>query len=884
MPDPGRAEDLAEFVGLLGELRVWAGMPSYRSLAKQVGPLMRPARVVSVSTVVDVFKVGRRRLDLDLMIAIVRALGLDERAVDPWRAAYLRIQRDAKAIGPEGVFRQLPPDLATFTGRRDEVDRLMTAATIPSAAEPTVVVAVIEGMAGVGKTQLALHAAHKLVRAGQYTDLQLYANLRGYDPDRPPADPAAVLDAFLRQLGVGAQRVPQTLEERAAMFRDRMHGRAALVVLDNAAEALQLRHLIPSSPTCLVLVTSRRSLTELPDATVLMLGVFDEQESLQLLARVAGADRVGAEPRAARRIVELTGGLPLAVALAAARLRSRPAWSLEKLADRLAKGAGAEPGVTAVLDLSYQGLPRTAQRVFRLLGVDPGLDVTADSVAALVGMDLDEVDQLLELLQDEHLVHQQVLGRYELHDLVRAFAAETCRAVDPSSQRHAALTRSLDWYLHSVYAATDLVNRNRYRNGDLPRPAALPVAEPVDGDEARAWLSAERANLLATIRYAATEGWTGHAWRFSQALWSYYFASGLNSDWAESLHHGLAAAEADGDTAAQAELWHAQGSFDLVAGRFDRALPCTREALRLRKVAGDPVKTAATLGNLACVLSDMGQYREGAGFFHEALALMRETGNRHGEATCLHNMGIGACAMGRYRQALDWLTQALALYRESGDEDHQTFVLTPIGLNWSLLGEHDQAAATVAKAVALAEETGANRRLAPAINVLGVLATERGDYEEAAREFRRAQALAREIGDWGEETEALFELGVNALRAGDPTGALNFLDRTAARVDDHRYHRWLLLLPQYRGDALLALGDPAGAAELYQRVLAAEDDSEAVVQARAAYGMARVALATDPSDRGTARSWLHEALRISAEAEFPALKRDITATLVAVGC
>ncbi|MBF9071268.1 tetratricopeptide repeat protein [Streptacidiphilus fuscans] len=882
LPDPGSAGDLAEFIGLLGELRAWAGMPSYRTLAKQVGPLMRPPCVVSLSTVVDVFKVNRRRLDLDLVIAIVRALGLDEQTVGLWRAAYLRIQRDAQASGPTGALRQLPADLATFTGRHAEVDRLVTAATTPSDSEPTVSVLVIEGMAGVGKTQLALHAAHSLVRSGHYADVQLYTNLRGYDPDRPPADPAAVLDSFLRQLGVAPQRVPETLEERAAMFRDRMNGRAALVVLDNAAEVSQVRELIPSSPSCLVLVTSRRSLTELPDASVLRLDVFTEQEALQLLARVAGADRVDAEPQAARRIVELTGGLPLAVALAAARLRSRPAWSVAELADRLAKGAGAEPGVTAVLDLSYQGLPKAAQRLFRLLGVDPGLDATVDSVAALVGIDPDEADQLLELLQDEHLAHQQVLGRYEMHDLVRAFAAETSRATDAEADRNAALTRWLDWYLHSVYAATDLVNKNRYRNGDLPRPPELPVAEPADDDEARAWLSAERANLLAATRFAATEGWPGHSWRYAQALWSYYFASGLNSDWAESLRHGLAAAEVDGDAAAQGELWHARGSYEVVAGRFDRALPYTREALRLRKVAGDPVKTATTLGNLACVLSDMGQFRQGLEFFHEALALMRETANGHGEANVLHNMGIGAYAMGRHRQSLELLGEALALYRESGNKDHQTFVLIPTGLNMSLLGDHDGASAAVAQAVALAEDMGAGRRLAPAINVLGTLAMERGDHEEAAQEFRRAQALAHEIGDWGEETEAWFELGVNALRSGDPAGAVTFFDEVATRLDGRKYHRWILLLPQYRADALLALGDLAGAAELYQRVLDAEDDSEAVVRARAAYGMARLARAADPSDLSTARSRLHQALRLLEKAEFPSLEQTVTATLVDV--
>ncbi len=883
VPDPSGAVDLAEFIGLLGELRERAGMPSYRLLAKRVGAVVRPARVVSPSTVVDTFKVGRRRLDVDLVTAIVRALGVDEEGVGCWREACLRVHREAKTEGEAGVLRQMPADLATFTGRHGEIARLLETATGPSAGEPTVRISVIEGMAGVGKTQLALHAAHRLVRAGDYSDLQLYANLRGYDPDRPPADPAAVLDSFLRQLGVAAQHVPQALEERAAMFRDRMHGRAALVVLDNAADVGQVRELIPSSPTCLVMITSRRSLTELPEATVVRLEVFREDESLQLLARIAGADRVDAEPQSARRLVELSGGLPLAVALAAARLRSRPAWSLQKLADRLAKGAGPEPGVTAVLDLSYQGLPKTAQRVLRLLGTDPGLDATVDSVAAMAGIDLDEADRLLEMLQDEHLVQQQVLGRYELHDLVRAFAGETSRAVDSLAERNAAVTRWLDWYLHSVYAVTDLVNRNRYRNGDLPRPPALPVAEPTDDEEARAWLSAERANLLAATRHAATEGWTGHAWRFTQALWAYYYASGLNSDWAQSLHYGLAAAEADGNAAAQAELWHARGNFEVVAGRLDRALPYTREALRLRKIAGDRAKTAATLGNLGCVLSDMSQYGQGMEIFHEALALMRETGNRHGEASCLHNMGIGACAMGRHRQALDWLTQALVLYQETGNKDHQTFVLIPIGLTRSLLGEHDQAAAVLAEATALAEQTGAHRRLAGAINVLGMLATERGDYQEAAREYRRAQELAREIGDWGEETEALFELGVNALRADDPAAALEFLDQAAARQQDRPYHRWVLPLPQHRGDALLALGDLAGAAELYQGVLASEEESEAVVRARAAFGLARIAMTQDEADRDTARTRLHQALRILDGAEFPSLEQTITAALIEAG-
>lgn len=264
MPDPDRAEDLAEFVGLLGELRAWAGLPSYRVLAKRVGPLMRPAREIPLSTVVDTFKTERRRLDLDLVVAVVRALGADEPTVDRWRAACIKVHGLAKSGGPAGVFGQLPTDLATFTGRREELARLISQATHPQeglgSGAHTVVISAIEGMAGVGKTQLAIRAAHELVRAGHFTDVQLHVNLRGFDADLPPADPSAVLEAFLRQLGVPVQQIPATRDERAAMFRDRLRERHALILLDNAADEEQVRDLIPAAPSCLVLITSRRSL------------------------------------------------------------------------------------------------------------------------------------------------------------------------------------------------------------------------------------------------------------------------------------------------------------------------------------------------------------------------------------------------------------------------------------------------------------------------------------------------------------------------------------------------------------------------------------------------------------------------------------------------
>ncbi|MER5641290.1 hypothetical protein ABT095_30635 [Kitasatospora sp. NPDC002227] len=235
-PDPGQAADLAEFIGQLGKLVVWAGAPSHRELARRVGPLLRPPQELSKSTISDAFVPTRRRLNLELVVGIVRALGLDEPVVGRWRDACVRLHAEARTGGPAGVFRQLPADLATFTGREAALRELLKAAEAPAGGQPrTVVLSAIEGMGGIGKTRLAVHAAHELVRRGRYRDLQLYVNLRGFDPGQQPADPAEVLDGFLRALEVPAQHIPAGLDARAAMFRDRMHSRRAIVLLDNAA-------------------------------------------------------------------------------------------------------------------------------------------------------------------------------------------------------------------------------------------------------------------------------------------------------------------------------------------------------------------------------------------------------------------------------------------------------------------------------------------------------------------------------------------------------------------------------------------------------------------------------------------------------------------------
>ncbi|MEV7123424.1 AfsR/SARP family transcriptional regulator [Kitasatospora griseola] len=354
----------------------------------------------------------------------------------------------AAAAGDEvGVLHLLPAELPNFVGREAELDALLGGGgalrgggalfgggalhgrgTGSGCRPPSVGITVIEGMAGVGKTSLAVRVAHELVRAGRFADLQLYANLRSFDPHQDRAEPTDVLDGLLRVLGVDASRIPSRMDARAALFRDRLHGREALLLLDDALDEQQIRPLIPSGPGCLVLVTSRRSLAGLDCTTPLRLGTFSAPESLDLLDAVLGAERVGAEPEAAMRVADLCGHLPRALALAAYRLRTRPAWSLADLAGHLEDGGFAagvgDRSLWAAFRSSYRNLPALPARVFRLLAAGRDRRVTAQWVAALAGLDVHTARAALELLVDEHLLLQNAPGRYRMHDLLYAFACE----------------------------------------------------------------------------------------------------------------------------------------------------------------------------------------------------------------------------------------------------------------------------------------------------------------------------------------------------------------------------------------------------------------------------------------------------------------------------
>lgn len=738
-PDPARAGDLAEYIELLGQLRTWAGAPSLRTLAKRVGPLLRPPRVVSHSTVGEAFQTRRRRLDLELVLAIVRALGADEAAVGRWRAAYTRIQYRAKTDGPSGAHRQLPPDLATFTGREAALKDLLAAVpAIPAASasmasavggEPrTVVVSAVEGMAGIGKTQLVIHAAHELLRSGRYGDVQLYVDLRGFDADQPPADPAAVLDSFLRALEVPARHIPADLAGRAAMFRDRMHGRHALVVLDDAAGAEQVRDLIPASPTCLVLITSRRSLgglDGLDGAACHTLDVFGREEALGLLRRILGPARVEAEPEAADRLLHACGHLPLAVALAAARLRSRPAWSLARLADRLAVSLGevavADRSLQAVFDLSYESLPESARLVFRLLGGHPGADFTAESVAAAANLSLAEAADALELLLNEHLVQQRAEDRYRLHDLLKRYSVERALAELDAGDRSAATARLLEWYGARAGHALDLVKPARIRHPDWrPRPgAALPAdaasavgLEDVgfqDVAAAKSWLDQHADTLPEAAELAERQGLPGPAWQ----LWAAAVDIETNGNpvAAERLaRRALAGAARAADPAVRAWLLFTIGGSLGQRREFQAGIQAHEQAIRLARQVGDRHTENLYRGWLSYQYSESGRPQTGLELAEQAWEAARGQGTR-AESNALNAMATALHALGRPVTALGYIRRIAVLAQDGGDVEYLAAARRNVGYTLMVLGRYAEAIPEFDEAVVHFQATGNTLRI-----------------------------------------------------------------------------------------------------------------------------------------------------------------------------
>ncbi|WP_307834544.1 tetratricopeptide repeat protein [Paractinoplanes lichenicola] len=760
LPDPGVAGSIDGLVQQLRLLKVWADDPSYEAIAARINQSRREQ--TSRATVADCFKPGRRRLRADLVVAIVQALHPDGGYVAQWRQALRTVGGATRAAAQVRVRDALPPELPGFTGRAAELDRLL---------EPGRVAA-IEGMAGIGKTQLALQAAHHLVRRERF-DRVFFVDLRGFHPDpgQPPAEPTAVLDGLLRLLEVPGSKIPHDPGARAELCRERMAGLRALVLLDNAAGADQVRPLLPGTPGSRVLVTSRSPMAGLRPSVQLTVGVFSADEARQFLKSATAGVEAGEDPAAATRIAERCGHLPLALGLVASHMRATPGWTLTDHADRLDerhRDRRLESGVELALDLSYRHLDPGLRRLLRLLALHPGADLEPYAVAALLGAGTGTAREHLDHLRGDHLLQAGAPGRFLFHDLVRAYASVRAHEEDRPAERRDALTRLFDHYLATAAAAMDLMRPAEAHLRPPAAPAGTPSPALADADAARAWLDAERHNLVA----AATHDRPGHTIRLARTLHR-YLTEGHDSDAVIVHSHAVQVAARIGDVAGEAHALRDLASACLGLDRYDEADEHLRSALELFRQVDDPGGQARTLNNLGIAADHAGRWPEATEHFAAALALFRRADDPTSEARTLNNLAFLEGLLGRGDAAVEHYSQALALVRRAGDRIGESSALSGLGLAEARCGRLEPAAEHLRLALTLARELGHRALEADALESLGVLAQRLDRLDEAATRHRQALAIYRDVGYKYSEAWSLNGLGETAQAAGRPAEALN---------------------------------------------------------------------------------------------------------------
>jgi DNA-binding SARP family transcriptional activator/tetratricopeptide (TPR) repeat protein len=651
---------------------------------------------------------------------------------------------------------QLPLDAQGFSGRHDELRTLHDMLPSARAAETdeSVPVVVISGTAGVGKTALAIRFGRQVAK--HFPDGQLYINLRGRDATRSPMEPMEALGLLLVAFGMPPHRLTSSVEERAALFRSLVDGKRILVVLDNASNPAQVRPLLPGSPDCLVVVTSRNQMAGLvaaEGATLVSLDLLSDDEAHEMLARRLGRERVAAEPQAADEIITACAGLPLALSIAVGRAAAgrakRPlsqlAGELHDARNRLAalEEGDAATDVRAVLSWSYDQFSPAAARMFRLLGLHPGPDVSLSAAASLAGISRADAGTALRELTRTHMAAEHLPGRFNVHDLLRVYAADQAERHDPAPERSAAVHRMLDHYLHTAMAASQRFSpfRSSLRLA-APQPGVLP-AEMADKDQAMAWFDAEAPVLLTLIDYASANGFDTHAWQIPWTLGPFFNRRGRWRSYAASQQIALAAAQRLDDTLALAHTHHLLGHAQLQMNDYEAAEPNFRQALDLFRELRDRANEAVVLNGLGIMLEKQERFPEALAVLLDALRMLKAAGHWWTQATLENGVGWLYAHLGQYDDALNHCQRSLSLHRESGHRG------------------------------------GA----ADALDSLGYVYLHLGDLAQAQAHYRQAIDAYREIASPFGEGNSLAGLGDVLLRGGDPDAARALYLQAAAILD-----------------------------------------------------------------------------------------------------
>jgi tetratricopeptide (TPR) repeat protein/transcriptional regulator with XRE-family HTH domain len=912
----------SSFGGLLRQLRTEAGL-TREELAAAAG--------LGLRTVSDLERGAHRTAHRDTARVLADALGLAGPARGLFVAA-ARGQADAAQVlaaraeapaalaamvtsapGPPAapVPRELPADVGKFTGRAVELAELDL--LLPGAAErqaqPTgpVVIAVVSGTAGVGKTALAVRWAHRAQDA--FPDGQLYVNLRGYDPDQP-VTPEEALAGFLQALGVPSFDIPLGEAGRAARYRSLLAGRELLVVLDNAASEEQVRPLLPGSGPVMVVVTSRDSLAGLvarDGARRLDLDLLPPAEAVALLRSLIGA-RAETDPGAAERLATLCARLPLALRVAAELAATRPDTPLADLAAELAReedrlellDAGGDPrsAVAGVFSWSYRHLPDDAARLFRLLGLHPSQDWDPYAAAALTGTDsLAQARRLLGVLARAHLIQPASAGRHQMHDLLRAYAASQASAHDTDQARRDALTRLFDYYLAASATAMECLEPADLYRRPAPPPVRSPVPEIGDRPAALGWLDAELGTLVSVTAHTASHGWPSHTTRLADTLTGYIWF-GHDAEGLTINLHALDAARGSGDLAAQSKALFTLGYLHSQQGRNEQAADCCQQALALASDIGSLYLQGWALMGIGTAHLHQGRLRESAHYCEQALALAREQGGKSWDEGIIEtNLSLTYIRLGRYQQAEQLLRGDLELFRELGDLSGVAYALNNLGGACGEQGRYQEAAGYLREALATAREAGDRWAETDALTILGRVCHRQGRYDQAAECHRQALDRHRETGTRDGEADALNGAGETLLATGQPdqagachanaltltrqTGdrylqaqALTGLGGVSHRQGQHaqaaEYHRQALDLFQATGsrggeaealngagEALLATGQPAQARTSHTTALTfARETGNRYQQARAHHGLAAACRAVGQIEQ-TRQHWQH---------------------------
>ena len=749
------------FGQLLRQLRTATGL-TQEELAQ--------AAALSTRTVSDL----ERGISLTARKDTARLLADALHLAGPERASFEAAARGRGIAAGVAAARTLPRDIDSFTDRAEELRQVAAAGSDGG-------IYTIGGMAGVGKTAIAVRAAHQL--APLYPDGQIYLPLHAHAAGRQPVRPADALASLLQIIGIPPAQIPPSLEARASLWRDRLAGRQLLLLLDDAAGTDQIKPLLPGTSGILVLVTCRVHLTALEDARVISLDTLPRSEACELLARLA--TRPGLDPAdpAVAEIARLCGELPLALGMVARQLYHHPAWSPDALAadlaaarDRLQLMHAEDLSVAAAFDRSYQDLTGQEQRMFRCLGQHPGTDFDAKVASALARTSVSEARADLEGLYDHYLLIETAPGRYRFHDLIREHA-RSLAASDTADERDAAVSHLLDYYLHAARCADQRLNRRAAPDASEPAATARPFA---DRDDALSWMAAERLNLHAAAGYAAATGRQAHATAIPAAMHEFLRSQG-HWDQAMSLHRAaLSAARDADDQLAEARALTDLGDIQFLTDDYPSATASLLGALDLLRRLGDRLGEANALTSLGIVQHATGHSGTATASLTQAISLYRDLGDRLGEANALTSLGAVQHATGHSGTATASLTQAIDLYSDLRCPIGQASALTELGVVQYAAGASHLALASQERALELYRRLGDRLGEARALTSLGTVQYLLGRQADAESSHTRALKLYRDLDDRSGEAEALNNIA-DMIRAADrPADARPYYDQALA--------------------------------------------------------------------------------------------------------